>query len=141
MLSVLPKYIKTLREDSLILCCNKVRSKTSSVPEPRSRSTRGIPGKSSGVISSGSESLLWLCTTATSSSSKKVVYFRLGKRKMPSTRPKSIRCSCNAASIPREFPFSKDRFTCGNLRIKFPSKGGSTYWAMVVLAPSFNSPI
>ena len=34
-----------------------------------------------------------------------------------------------------------DRLTCGNLPIKLASKGGNTYWAMVVLAPSFKPPV
>ena len=38
--------------DYFRLCCDKARSKTSSVPEPLSRRTNGIFGKSSGVISS-----------------------------------------------------------------------------------------
>ena len=141
MLSVLPRYISTWSEESLTPCFWSERSITSSVPEPRSRSTKGIAGKSWGVISSGNCKRLLEWTTATSSSSRKVVYFRLGRRKTPSTNPKSMRCSCKAASISREFPLSKDKLTCGNLPIKLPSNGGSTYCAMVVLAPNLSSPI
>ena len=141
MLSVLPRYIITFKEDSFRLCCDKARSKTSSVPEPLSRRTNGIFGKSSGVISSWISSLVCACTTATSSSCKNEVYFKLGRRKIPSTKPKSIRCSCKAVSTPREFPLIRERLTCGNLAMKFPNKGGRTYWAIVVLAPSLNSPI
>lgn len=36
---------------------------------------------------------------------------------------------------------NNDRLTCGNLPIKLASKGGNTYWAMVVLAPSFKPPV
>ena len=141
MLSVLPRYINTFKEESLRLCCNKARSNTSNVPEPLSRKTKGIFSKSSGVISSETANLLSVCTTATSSSCKNGVYFRLGKRKIPSTSPKSIRCSCKAASTPREFPLIKERLICGNLAIKFANRGGSTYCAIVVLAPNFSSPI
>ena len=71
ILSVLPKYIKTCKEDNFILCCCKARSKTSNVPEPLSRSTKGKWNNSSGVISSPTANLLPVRTTATSSSSKK----------------------------------------------------------------------
>ena len=96
---------------------------------------------SSGVISSPTANLLPVRTTATNSSSKKVVYLILGNLNTPSTKPKSMRCSCKAASISLELPFNNDRLTCGNLPIKLASKGGNTYWAMVVLAPSFKPPV
>lgn len=70
ILSVLPKYKSTFKDDNFILCPDKALSKTSNVPEPLSRSTRGILDKSSGVISSGNESLLPVWTTATNSSCK-----------------------------------------------------------------------
>ena len=41
MLSVLPKYMSTCKEDNLMLCFRMARSKTSKVPDPRSRSTSG----------------------------------------------------------------------------------------------------
>ena len=34
-----------------------------------------------------------------------------------------------------------DKDTCGNFSMKRASKGGSTYWAIVVLAPKRNSPV
>ncbi|GFI54119.1 hypothetical protein IMSAGC022_00730 [Alistipes sp.] len=58
MLSVLPRYINTFKEESFKLWCNRERSNTSNVPEPLSRKTKGILGKSSGVISSETANLL-----------------------------------------------------------------------------------
>ena len=40
-----------------------------------------------------------------------------------------------------EFPFIKERLICGNFVMKLAKGGGRTYCAIVVLAPSFNSPI
>ena len=65
----------------------------------------------------------------------------LGCRVFPSTSAKSIRCSCNAFSTSEEFPLKSDKDICGNFSIKRASKGGSTYWAIVVLAPKRNSPV
>ena len=57
MLSVLPRYINTFKEESFKLWRNRERSNTSNVPEPLSRKTKGIFGKSSGVISSETANL------------------------------------------------------------------------------------
>lgn len=73
MLSVLPKYMSTCREDNLMLCLRMARSKTSKVPDPRSRSTSGKVASCSGVISSAIGRRLPVRTTTTSSSSRKGV--------------------------------------------------------------------
>ena len=93
------------------------------------------------MISSYSVHLLWVWTTGTNSSCRNEVYFKLGCRIFPSTKARSMRCSCRAFSTSKEFPLNKDRETCGNFSIKRANNGGSTYWAIVVLAPKRSFPI
>ena len=141
MLSVLPKYNLTFIDESFIPCSDSAISIASSVPDPRSRSTSGISLSSSSVSESFLAKAEEVQTTGTSSSCRKGSYFRLGNRNTPSTIPKSILCSCNACSTLREFVSISETETFGYFSVKAAKIGGSTYWAIVVLAPRRSWPL
>ena len=81
-----------------------------------------------------------LAITGTSSSARNGSMRRRGARASPSTSPSRIEPLATSAMMRSLFPTSIRTLTFGVLRTNSASSSGSTYEAIVVLAPSTSSP-